>query len=294
MFTRFAPPTRPVLTQRRTMPWWQALLSGVMAFFLMGHALAESYSFGVVPQQSATRLAKLWTPLMHHLSAQTGVKLTFTTAKDIPVFEDRLRTGDYDFAYMNPYHFTVFHENPGYLPLLTHKDQQLKGILVARKDSGIASLKDLQGMELAFPAPAAFAATIIPQATLHQQGIAFTSQYVSSHDSVYLSVAKGLYKAGGGVQRTFNAMPQELQDQLVVFWTSPGYTPHAIAVNPRVPVEVREKVSASLIALLDSAEGRSLLETIEVPKGFRAAVSEDWDDIRALNLKQLDDGQQTP
>ena len=78
----------------------------------MGHALAESYSFGVVPQQSATRLAKLWTPLMHHLSAQTGVKLTFTTARTSPFSRTACVTGDYDFAYMNPVISRYFMRTP--------------------------------------------------------------------------------------------------------------------------------------------------------------------------------------
>ena len=47
---------------------------------------AVSYSFGIGPQQSATELAKRWTPVMQYLSEKSGVTLQFTTAKDIPTF----------------------------------------------------------------------------------------------------------------------------------------------------------------------------------------------------------------
>lgn len=107
--------------------------------------------------------------LLGKASADSGVSLMFTTAKDIPAFEDRLIKGGYDIAYMNPYHFTVYHETPGYLPLVTHKNQKLKGIFVVKKDSDITNLNALSGAELAFPAPAAFAATILPQAHLRQR-----------------------------------------------------------------------------------------------------------------------------
>ncbi|MFT6388922.1 MAG: phosphonate transport system substrate-binding protein, partial [Cellvibrionaceae bacterium] len=60
----------------------------------------KNYSFGVVPQQSAERLAKLWGPVFAYVSKETGVKLQFKTAKNIPEFEKRLMAGDYDFAYM--------------------------------------------------------------------------------------------------------------------------------------------------------------------------------------------------
>jgi phosphonate transport system substrate-binding protein len=69
---------------------------------------ARSLSFGVVPQQSATELAKAWIPLFNVLSESAGLGLRFATAPSIPIFEQRLAAGEYDLAYMNPYHYTVF------------------------------------------------------------------------------------------------------------------------------------------------------------------------------------------
>lgn len=113
--------------------------------------------FGVVPQQSATQLAKLWPPILAALSENANYQLQFATAPDIPTFERRLKAGEYDIAYMNPYHYVVFHDSPGYLALAREKDKKLKGLLVVRKDSPIKSLAQLEGKTLAFPAPAAFA-----------------------------------------------------------------------------------------------------------------------------------------
>ncbi|MFT6103003.1 MAG: phosphonate transport system substrate-binding protein, partial [Candidatus Endobugula sp.] len=111
----------------------------------------KNYSFGVVPQQSAQRLANLWGPVFAYVSKETGVKLQFKTAKNIPEFEKRLMAGDYDFAYMNPYHFTIFNQNPGYRAVAVRKGQPIKGIIVVRKDSAIQSLEELEGQTLAFP-----------------------------------------------------------------------------------------------------------------------------------------------
>ena len=76
-------------------------------------ANAETLTFGVVPQQSASKLARLWTPILEQVSREVGVRIEFRTAKDIPTFEQRLASGEYDFAYMNPYHFTVFNVTCG-------------------------------------------------------------------------------------------------------------------------------------------------------------------------------------
>jgi phosphonate transport system substrate-binding protein len=139
-------------------------------------------------------------------------------------------------------------------------------------------------MTLAFPAPAAFAASVLPRAHLRAEGIDFEARYVSSHDSVYLAVARGLFPAGGGVERTFEATDPAVREQLRVLWTTPGYTPHAIAARPGIGGDVRERVSAALIAMAADEVGRAALEGLKV-KGFEAAANSDWDDVRALNIE---------
>jgi len=72
----------------------------------------EVFTFGIVPQQSASRLAQMWGPFLSELSAQTGATFQFQTTKDIPTFEACLTSGAYDIAYMNPMHWGVWCEHP--------------------------------------------------------------------------------------------------------------------------------------------------------------------------------------
>ena len=192
----------------------------------------STVSFGIVPQQSASKLARLWAPILAYISKETGVQIVFGTGKDIPTFEERLRKGEYDLAYMNPYHYTVFHETTGYRAFAKARDKKINGILVVRKGDGITDISQLQGATLAFPAPAAFAASILTRAYLRAQGIEFTPKYVASHDSVYRSVAKGLYPAGGGIVRTLRNMSADVSEALDILWQSSDYTPHAFAAHP--------------------------------------------------------------
>ena len=252
------------------------------------YAVKHVFTFGVVPQQSASKMARLWTPILQHINQQTGLEVQFKTAKDIPTFEQRLSEGAYDFAYMNPYHFTVFNQNPGYQAVAKARDKKIKGILVVRKDSPIQSIQELNNMTLAFPAPAAFAASILPRAELSGIGNTYQTKYVSSHDSVYRAVAKGIYPAGGGVMRTFNNVSPGIRDQLKVLWTTKGFTPHAIASHPDIPTEVLLLVQSALVAMEQSEQGQQLLKNIKI-KGFETAKNEDWDDIRALRIDLLTD-----
>ncbi|WP_425404219.1 phosphate/phosphite/phosphonate ABC transporter substrate-binding protein [Hwanghaeella sp.] len=237
--------------------------------------------FGVVPQQSASRLARVWIPLTRHLSEKLGREIEFATAKDIPTFESCLAKGAYDVAYMNPYHYVVFHDAPGYEAIARQKDKKLQGLMVTRKDRPKAGLKDLQGAKIAFPSPAAFGASVIPRAELKKNGIDFTPDYVRSHDSVYRAVALGLHDAGGGVRRTWNTLAPEIRDQLEIFYETAPYTPHAIAVHPLLDAALRDSLKSALLAMTE-ADG-DILKNLGI-LGFEEGKNADWDDVRSLNL----------
>lgn len=239
--------------------------------------------FGVVPQQSATKLAQNWIPLLNFISETSGVNLKFATAHDIPTFEKRLANGEYDIAYMNPYHYAVLHDKVGFEALVHEKNKKIKGIIVANKNSQIDKLEDLSLQTIAFPAPAAFAATLIPKAHLNNQNISFESQYVNSHDAVYRNIAEGRFIAGGGIIRTFNAVPEQLRNELKIIWSSDEYTPHAIATFPNINDETRQKLRDAFIAVDTSVLSKTLLSPLGM-QGFQQAEDNQWDDVRRLGI----------
>ncbi len=249
-------------------------------------AADKTYVFGVVPQQSASELARAWIPLFNVLSARAGFGLRFATAPDIPKFETRLAAGEYDFAYMNPYHYTVFSLKPGYRAFAHEKNRRLRGLVVVRKDAPQQQLGNLAGLEIAYPAPASFAATVLVRAELERRGIQTSAQFVGSHESVYLNVARGRFPAGGGIPRTLQAMDADVRAQLRVLWTTPEYTPHAIAAHPRVPADAVAALLSAMVSADATPEGRSALQGVGF-NGIEAAQDKQWDDVRALGIKTL-------
>ena len=241
-------------------------------------------TFGVVPQQAVEKLARQWIPFLNELSEQTGLRIEFSTAPSIPEFEKRLAQGRYDVAYMNPHHFTVFNRAPGYRALVRQRDHLIRGIIVVSSELNVESLEDLAGQNLAFPAPGAFAATLITRAFLDSAAPGYTANFVNSHDSVYRTVAEGLFTGGGGIVRTLKEVDPEVQKKLEILWMSPGYTGHAFAAHPRVPQEVRLKLQEAMVALDATDSGKAMLETLGM-NGFQIAKDSDWDDVRALGIK---------
>ncbi|BCO20621.1 phosphate ABC transporter substrate-binding protein [Alteromonas sp. KC3] len=249
-------------------------------------AQGKTLTFGVVPQQSPKRMVEIWQPLIDYISEYSGISIMFKTAKDIPSFEADVADGVYDIAYMNPYHFVTFNDLVGYHALARQRDKEIKGIIVVHKDSPIQNLAELNGRELAFPAPAAFAATIITSAQLRKNNIAFRPRYVNSHDSVYLAVQRGFFEAGGGILRTLSSIPESVSKDIRVLWESDGYTPHAIATHPNMAQKDRQAILNALIAITNDSSKMWILEGLGF-SGFIPAKDSDWDDVRSLGIPSL-------
>ncbi|MEM1398426.1 MAG: phosphate/phosphite/phosphonate ABC transporter substrate-binding protein [Pseudomonadota bacterium] len=246
-------------------------------------ATNDDLIFGVVPQQSASKLAQIWVPLVDHLSQVTGRTIRFGTAKDIPTFEACLAQGAYDLAYMNPYHYTTFHDVSGYQAFARQANKRLRGLIVVHKDSPYERLEDLDNQAIAFPSPAAFGASVIPRAEMKRRNLAIEPSYVKSHDSVYRAVVAGLFPAGGGVLRTFGNIPEDLRDQLRVLYETDAYTPHAFAAHRSVDEALVADIAGHMLALENQRP--ELLQAIGMP-GVQPALDADWDDVRSLNLTE--------
>lgn len=258
-------------------------LIGLLIFATEAFA-KKSLSFGIVPQQSAKRLAATWGPIIEELQQKTGLDIKFATAPSIPVFESRMAAQVYDIAYMNPYHYALFSGPKAYRAIAKQSNKQIKGIIVVPTDSHIQTLEDLNKQEMAFPAPLSFAATLVTKSTLERAGIQVKPHYVQSHDSVYMGVARGFFPAGGGVVRTLSTTSSAVSAKLRILWESPGFTPHAIAVSSNVSAEHAAKISEALYAITDA----SLLDPIAF-SGFSKASDSDWDSIRELNINATPD-----
>ena len=248
----------------------------------------ESLTLGIVPQQPVATIHKNWGPLADYLSHLLGRKILVKTASSIPEFEKRVAQGYYDLAYMNPYHYVVFSKQTGYKAFAKQKDKRIRGIVVTRKDSPLLGLSDCTGLQAAFPAPAAFAATLLTRAGLKELGVPVHVSYVKSHDSVYAGVAQGLHSIGGGVMRTFASLSPSIRNQLRVLWTSPGFTPHAFAYHSRLPEHIVSTLMQVVATIERSPHRQDVFESLKFA-GLSTAVDSEWNDVRSLNLTELDD-----
>jgi phosphonate transport system substrate-binding protein len=207
-------------------------------------------------------------------------------SKSIPDFEAELLAGTPDFSYMNPYHQVMAHRAQAYRPLVADATP-LTGILVVRRDSGIAKLEDLNGKKVSFPSPNAFAASLITRATLSQLGIEINPVYVKTHSNVYRSVLQADVVAGGAVNTTLLREPEGLQSQLKVLFESTGYRAHPFSAHPRVPLGLQDGVAKAFVAYATSQAGGIVMNKAQMPQPVAVTYARDYLPLEKLKLESF-------
>lgn len=279
--------------RRRFFRWVGSVLAlAAPAVFADTHCIGDPsarsvYQVSVVPQFAPSVLHARWAPLLERIGRDAHTCFHLTVSASIPEFERDLARAEPDLAFVNPYHAVVARRQHGYIPLARDDRQRLSGVVVVRGDSPLRSLSDLRGKPVAFPAPNAFAASLLVRAQLASQRIEIQPRYVKNHGNVYRSIALGEMEAGGGVNNTLQREEPALRQRLRVLYETPRYAPHPLVAHPRIPAEMREAILSALIAQALSPAGRDLLEAVQMPQPVVADYARDYAALEALNLDRL-------
>lgn len=262
------------------------LVCGILLLLLASGTGAETrtFTFGVVPQFDARRINEIWLPILTEIEKKTGYKFRLKGSPTIPAFETQFLVGEFDFAYMNPYHALKAAEKQQYVPMVRDIARQLYGIVVVRKDSGISSVKELNNKLVAFPAPNSLGASLMPRSDFANKfQISVQPRYVQSHSSVYLNVALGRTTAGGGVQKTLLRQKNSIKEKLKIIYKTSSFSPHPVVAHGRISQKVREEITRAFLEIGETNSGRMMLEKIPVMKIGHAKL-QDYKPIEDFNL----------
>ena len=234
----------------------------------------KTYRFGVHLGHHPQKLDQAFSPLMSYLNRRIpGVRFELEGSSSFPHFEEKLRTRQLAFALPNPYQATLALDW-GYRIIAQAGDSDdFKGIFIVRKDSPIRVPADLKGKTVAYPAPSALAAGMMPQLWLATQGLNVRrdveNRYVGSQESAILNAY--LKEADVGATwpppwRAFQKAHPREASQLRVIWETPPLISNAVMARADLPAALVEQVRAALIRLGEDAEGRQVLEAMETAR----------------------------
>ena len=245
---------------------------------------ATQRTVSIVPQFSASRIQSDYWPLLTELGKQTNTCFQLKQQSSIPLFEEELKAGSIDYAFMNPYHQVMVKST--YLPILRDEQKLLKGIIVTNKESNITTPDQLNGKTLLLPAPNAFAASLLTRSYLDQKDIIFKTKYVKTHQNVYRGVARNSDYIGGGVNNTFNRESNELKSKLTILFETKGYPAHPFSAHSKLPLEEIKNIQETWLEIASDPKMSHLFDPIQIKKPIKADYDRDYAQLTSLGLQK--------
>lgn len=245
------------------------------------------YIFGVHPLHNPKRLFEVYQPMVDYINAQLkGSELRLEASRNYAAYDKKLFEGHFDFSLPNPYQ-TVVASTKGYTIFgKMADDENFRGIILVRKDSGIEKVTDLRGKTVSYPAPTALAATMMPQWYMHMHGLDInndiTNSYVGSQESSIMNVYLGKSAAASTWPppwRAFIKERPEVAEQVEIKWETSHLPNNGLVHRDDVPQELVEKVSQIIFSLHKSSEGQKILSKMELSK-YEKAENSTYDAVR--------------
>ena len=242
----------------------------LITFGALAHA-QQVFRVTAIPDESPTELARKAGPLMTYLQDKLGMKVEFTPVTDYAAAVETLVNRRVDLAWFGGFTFVQAHARSGgkVIPLVQREeDQRFRSVFIT-SDPAIKTLADLKGKDLSFGSPSSTSGHLMPRSFLLQAGVDPDKDfrrvaYSGAHDATVAAVAAGKVQAGAlniSVWEKFVAEKKVDTGKVRVFYTSPPYHDYNWSVHADMPLALREKLTAALLALSrDTAQGKQILE----------------------------------
>ncbi len=245
------------------------------------------YLFGIHPLHNPQHLFEVFNPLMDYLNEQIpGVRFKLEASRNYASYDKKLYAGKYHFSLPNPYQ-TINAIDRGYRVFAKMgDDENFRGIILVRRDSGILQIADLKGKAVSYPAPTALAATMMPQYYLQTHGVdvmrELDNRYVGSQESSVMNVYLKQTAAAATWPPPWRALAKErpaLEKELKVIWETEPLINNGLVVSPEVPEEIVQRVLELLVNLHTHEPGRQILKPMELSR-FESASNASYQVVR--------------
>ncbi len=248
--------------------------------------------FGVHPLHNPQRLNDVYGPIVDYLNRHMENSVfRLEASRSYDEFEKKLYGRHFHFALPNPYQ-TLNSLKYGYHVFgKMGDDDKFRGIILVRKDGGIAKIPDLKGRAVSFPAPTALAATMMPLYYLHTHGIDVNHDmqrlFAGSQESSMMNVY--LRKSAAGATwpppwETFQQREPKIAGELMVKWETPSLVNNGLVVRNDVPKEIAHRVAFILLSLHTHEEGRRMLSALPLSR-FEPATEETYKPVSVFMKK---------
>jgi len=238
-------------------------------------------SLGLFPYVTSAQLVQFHSPLKEYLSKTLGVEVNLVTAPDFESFMQRTKNGEYDIIFTAPHLGRLAEKRDGYRRLAM-TGHNVEGIFLAKKESSINSLNDLQGKSVMVAQRISVIYQMVEQ-TLAAKGL-IDGKNISiietkTHNNALYAPLRDEADASVTGILLWQTLGQEYKDKLKVIGTTNTVPGFVVMSHSRLLVRIQKLLKKSLFDFAGTEEGKAYFETTRL-KGFLP--------IDSKTMKELD------
>lgn len=230
---------------------------------------AEPVRFGIFPYVSPGKLVQFHLPLKQHLERTLGQPVGLVSAPDFEAFVERTAAGRYDYVLTAPHLGRLAELRSGY-QRVARSLHVVQGIYLARDDSGIQSLADLEHHTVTMAARV----SVIFQMAQHQlaqlglqDGVNLTIRETTTHNNAMYAPLRGESDASVTGILLWTKLGHTHKQKLRVIGTTPEAPGFMLMANPRVSAAELDQVRRAVLGFADTPAGKEYFATTGL-RGF--------------------------
>ena len=277
----------------------RTLLASIAALALTtSSALAQdTLKIAFIPQESPEKLLGDIDVITTWMGEQLGVPVQGFVTFDHAAAVEALRNGDADISFMGALPFVLAEAQIGAEPLVSEVYRgypSYAGRIFVRKDSGIETLADLQGRDIAFADPVSESGYLYPLDLFVEDGLFTGTQgaaeffgnsfFACGYQQAMQAMANGLVDAAGASQYADMLLSPEQQTEIKVIGESVQIPSHAIIARPDLATEMKVRFTDMMLTL-NAPENRHFLAYLYGPDGYVVADVAAYDGVRDMARK---------
>jgi len=268
------------------------VLAAAMTLGPTARAAEEPYMFNVLNQRSVALTAQYWNPILLYVSRKSGVPLELKLAKTTKEANALAEQGAYHFLYTNHF-FTPERDRLGFRVIARPAGPGIRGQIVVPNDSPIKSLAELNGRDVAFASPDAFASYWVPMDALLKNRVNVKSIFTANQEAGLAQLKVGTVAAAAVNDTVIQRYARREGFEYRLLWNSELFNDLCIMASSKVPPAKQQAVRDALVGMLSDPEGRKVIEAgaellkIKDSLGFIASENRDYDNYRAFYKRTL-------
>jgi phosphonate transport system substrate-binding protein len=266
------------------------MVVNLLAVLVVPGIAGAEIKLGLLPRLSAMEMTTMFTPLANYLSKETGETVSLVIPKDFEAFKAAATSGQIDMGFSNPLVYVQLKKNNAAIDPLGLASEKagtkFRGIIIARRDSGIDKVTDLKGKRLIFVDKDSAGGHVFQMLTLSKAGLDVQKDFIKlpfakKHDNVALAVFNKSADAGGIREDDLDKMKDKVDLSQIKIVAYTDYYPNwPLFSTGKMNKAVADKVKAALLKLMpNSAEAQQVAGPAKIT-GFAPIADKEYDMLR--------------